>query len=128
MGVLKEPVVSLGVVLIARAGPPSRVLAGPGPGGGRGVHGNSHGGRGRHGGDGLAVAGHGAARGSERWVPRVVRAGSPGARAVPIARARMPFSRNFKSVSARSVRGRPQALSGGFSSGLLAWPSRWQGP
>ena len=130
MGVLKQPMVSLGVVLVAWAKPASGVPTGPRPRGGRRMHGNSHGRRGRHGGNGLAVAGHGAAHGSERWVvmPRVVRTGSPGARAVPITRARMPFSRNFESVSARFIWRRPQAFSGGFSSGLLSWLSRWQGP
>lgn len=107
VGVLKQPVVSLRVVPVARAETPSGVPTGPGPGGRRWVHGNSHGRRGRHSGDGLAVAGRRAAHGSECWVPRVVRTGSPGARTVPIARARMPVSRNFKSVSARSVGGWP---------------------
>ena len=130
MGILKQPVVSLGVVLVAWAKPASGVPTGPRPGGGRRMHGHSHGCWGRHGGNGLAVAGHGAAHGSECWVvmPRVVRTGSPGARAVPIARARMPFSRNFESVSARFIGRRPQAFSGRFSSGLLSWLSRWQGP
>lgn len=64
MGVLKQPGVSLGVALVAWAEPPAGVPTGPG--GGRGVHSDGHGGRGRHGGDGLAVAGGRAARGCER--------------------------------------------------------------
>lgn len=126
MGVLEQPGVCLRVILVAWAQAPSGIS--PRPGGRLGVHSNSYRGRSRHGGDRLAVAGHGAPHGSERWVPRVVRAGSSGAHAVPIARARMPFSRNFKSVSARSVGRRSQAFSERFPPGLLAWPSRWQGP
>lgn len=128
MGVLKEPVVSLRIVLRAWVEAPSGVPTGPRPRGRRSVHSDSHGRRGRHGGDGLTVAGHGAAGGSEGWVPRVVGTSSPGAHTVPIARARMPFSRNFESVSARSVGGWPQAFSEGLPPGLQAWPSRWQGP
>lgn len=75
VGVLEQPSVSLGVALEARAETPSEVLSRPG----RGVHGNSHGSGSRHSGDGLAVAGHGAAQGSGRWVPRFVRTGPPGA-------------------------------------------------
>lgn len=123
VGVLKQPLVSLGIVPVARAQSPSGAPRRAGPGGGRGVYGNSHRRRGRHSGDGLAVAGRRAAHGSERGVPRVVRTGSPGARAVPIARAGMPVSRNFESISARSVGGWPQAFPGGLPPGLLAWSS-----
>lgn len=115
--------ISLRVALEAWTGSPSRVA----PRSRRGVHSDSHRSGSRHSGDGLAVAGHRAAHGSGRWVPRVVSTGPTGPRAVPIARARMPFSRNFKSVSARSVRGWSQAFSGGIPSRLLALPSRGQG-
>lgn len=75
MGVLEHPMVSLRVALIARTGPPSGVA----PRSRWGVHSDSHGGGSCHSGDGLAVAGHRAAHGSGRWVPRVVRTGPAGA-------------------------------------------------
>lgn len=121
VGVLKQPMVSLRVALIAWAGPHSRVP----PRSRWGVHGHSHGSRSCHRGDGLAVTRHATACGRGRWVPR---SGPPGASAVPVAGAGMPFSRNFKSVSARSVGRRPRAFSGGVPVGLLALPSRGQGP
>jgi hypothetical protein len=122
VGVLEQPVLSLRVALIAWAESPSGVPRGPG----RGVDSDSHGSGSRHSGDGLAVAGHGAARG--RGAPRVVRVGPTGARAVPRAGATLPFARNLKSVSARSVGGWPQALSGSVPAELMALPSGGQGP
>lgn len=75
MGILEHPVVSLRVALVARTGSPSGVASGPW----WGMHSDGHRRGSRHSGDGLAVAGHRAAHGSGRRVPRVVRTGPTGA-------------------------------------------------
>lgn len=75
MGILEYPVVSLRVALVAWTGSPSGVASGPW----WGMHSDGHRRGSRHSGDGLAVAGHRAAHGGGRRVPRVVRTGPTGA-------------------------------------------------